>query len=374
MFKSKLLAILMLSSSVGLAFGDSFQVTGSAGTTLKVEEISVFHEPWAMTFLPDARMLVTEKSGKMLLVSANGKDQTQVWGLPEVDYGGQGGMGDVVLHPEFSENRLVYFSYVEKGKGKTRGAVVSRAQLIEQDGNASLQNIETIWEQFPKVTGRGHYSHRIVFGPDGKLFITSGDRQKLDPAQDFDSALGKLIRLNDDGSLPDDNPFQDKGELAKTFWSIGHRNLLGIAFDQDGHLWQTEMGPRNGDELNLNLKAANYGWPVVSEGSHYSGLPIPSHDTRPEFETPKAYWVPSIAPSGLVIYRGDVFPDWNGDAFIGGLASQALIRVDLNGDSASEAERFSWDARIREVEQGSDAALYEVDDGGGGRLLRLTQQ
>jgi glucose/arabinose dehydrogenase len=372
MIRTTLLAAIFTSITANLTLAESFSVTGSAGTSLSVEEIATFNEPWAMAFLPDGRMLVTDKSGELLLLSAEGKQQTKVSGVPEVDYGGQGGMGDVVLHPGFVENNMIYLSYAEKGKGSTRGAVVVRARLIENDGEASLQNLEVIWEQIPKVTGRGHYSHRIAFAPDGKLFITSGDRQKLDPAQDYNSSLGKLIRLNEDGSVPDDNPFQDKGELAKTFWSLGHRNLLGIAFDKEGRLWQTEMGPRNGDELNLNKKAANYGWPLVSEGSHYSGFPIPSHKTRSEFEPPKAYWVPSIAPSGLVIYQGSVFPEWNGDAFIGGLASQALIRVDIVDEDAKEAERFEWGERIREVEQGPDDALYVLEDGG--RLLRLTPQ
>ena len=346
----------------------AFEVEGTAGSKLHATELANFSEPWAMTFLPDGQMLVTERSGELWLVSANGADRKEVSNIPEVAYGGQGGLGDVILHPDFANNRMVYFSYAEKGEGGTQGAVVARATLFDGDQPA-LQNIEVIWRQMPKVTGRGHYSHRLAFAPDGKLFITSGDRQKLDPAQDFTSALGKLIRLNEDGSVPQDNPFQDKGDLAKTFWSVGHRNLLGIDFDSDGRLWQTEMGPRHGDELNLSVKGANYGWPVVSEGNHYSGQRIPDHDTRPEFEAPKAFWVPSIAPAGLVIYDGDLFPDWKGHAFIGGLVGTALIRVDIEGETAQEAERFSWDERIREVEQGPDGALYVLEDGG--RLLRL---
>ena len=187
----------------------------------------------------------------------------------------------------------------------------------------------------------------------------------------MNSALGKIIRLNTDGTIPADNPFQDSGNLAKTFWSIGHRNLLGIDFDPDGRLWTHEMGPRHGDELNLIAKGENYGWPLVSNGDHYSGVPIPDHDTRPEFVPPKAWWTPSIAPSGLVIYDGEMFKDWMGDAFIGGLRSQALIRVDIDDDAAKEAERFSWGRRIREVEQGPSGALWVLEDGNGGRLLKL---
>jgi glucose/arabinose dehydrogenase len=203
------------------------------------------------------------------------------------------------------------------------------------------------------------------------LFITSGDRQKQDPAQDFDAALGKVIRLHDDGTVPSDNPWQDQGDLAKTFWTMGHRNLLGIAFDGAGRLWTHEMGPRHGDELNLIEPGGNYGWPEVSYGNHYSGRRIPDHPTRPEFVEPKAYWVPAISPSGLVIYDGAMFPDWQGDAFIGGLSSRALVHVDIDGDTAAEVERFEWNRRVREVEQGPDGALWVLEDRDG-RLLKLT--
>jgi len=184
--------------------------------------------------------------------------------------------------------------------------------------------------------------------------------------------LGKVIRLNDDGSVPPDNPWQDKGELARTFWSMGHRNLLGLAFDAEGRLWNHEMGPRHGDELNLVEPGNNYGWPVVSYGDHYSGATIPDHDTRPEFAHPKAWWVPAISPAGLTIYSGDMFPDWKGDALIGGLSSQALVRVDIDGAQAKEAARYEWGERVRETEQGPDGALWVLEDGSGGRLLRLT--
>ena len=345
------------------------EVTGNNGTRLEVTGIASFDEPWAMTFLPDGSMLVTEKAGSLQQVTADGTSHS-VSGLPDVDSGGQGGLGDVILHPEFASNRMIYISYAEAGDGGTRGAAVARGTLSE-DGT-SLEGIEVIWRQQPKVTGRGHYSHRLAFSPDGKLFITSGERQKQTPAQDMDQALGKVIRLNADGSLPDGNPFQDQGELAKTFWSVGHRNMLGIAFDGEGRLWTTEMGPRHGDELNLTLPGTNQGWPVVSEGNHYSGATIPNHDTRPEFNPPEAFWVPTIAPAGLVIYSGEMFPQWQGDALIGGLASQALIRVDIERDAATEAERFDMGQRIREVEQGPDGAIYLLEDGQGGRMLRLT--
>jgi glucose/arabinose dehydrogenase len=204
------------------------------------------------------------------------------------------------------------------------------------------------------------------------LYITSGDRQKQKPAQNFDQALGKVIRLNDDGGVPVDNPWQDEGELAKTYWSMGHRNLLGIDFDGEGRLWTHEMGPAHGDELNLIVAGDNYGWPIVSNGDNYSGIPSPDHETRPDFNAPEAFWVPAISPSGFVIYDGDMFPDWQGDGFIGGLSSQALVQVDIDGESANEAERFEWGERVREVEQGPDGALWVLEDKAGARLLKLT--
>lgn len=334
-----------------------------------VEPIAKLNEPWAMTFLPDGRLLVTEKSGKLQLVTTDG-DQTEVSGVPNVDYGGQGGFGDVVLHPEFAKNQLVYLSYAEAGDGDTRGAVVARAKLALSDRPA-LSMPEIIWRQYPKVTGRGHYGHRLLFGADGHLFISSGDRQKFDPAQDMRGNLGKILRLNDDGSLPADNPFAAEGGVAAEVWSLGHRNPLGIAFDSSGRLWNNEMGPAGGDELNLVKRGNNYGYPIVSNGDHYGGADIPDHDTRPEFAAPAAWWTPVISPSSLIFYDGALFPAWRGNALIGGLSSQALVRVEIDGESAREAERYSLGARIRAVRQGPDGAVWLLEDGRGGRLLKL---
>jgi len=354
------------------ASAKSFTVTGDKGSRITAEEIARFDEPWAMTFLPDKTMLVATKPGKMFHVTKAG-ERTEVGGLWDVNYGGQGGLGDVVLHPDFASNRLVYVSYAASDDGgATAGAEVVRARFDTSGERPRLTDVERIWSQQPRVSGRGHYAHRIAFGPDGKLFITAGDRQKLTPAQDFDQALGKIIRLNDDGTVPADNPWQDRGELAKTFWSIGHRNPLGIAFDADGRLWAHEMGPRHGDELNLILSGRNYGWPLVSYGNHYSGQRIPDHDTRPEFEGPKAWWVPAISPAGFIIYGGDLFADWKGDGFIGGLSSRALIRVEFDGENAREAERFSWRVRIREVAEGPSGAIWVLEDQANARLLKLT--
>jgi len=348
------------------------RVTGSAGSGIKIETFGSFNEPWAMTFLPDGRLLITEKSGTLVLMNPDERSTVNVRGVPAVAYGGQGGLGDVILHSGFKENRKIYFSYVEQDGNGNRGAAVARATLRLDLSSPSLDRIEVLWRQIPKVSGTGHFSHRLAFGPDGMLFITSGERQKQTPAQSWTQNLGKVIRLNDDGSVPPDNPFQDKGELAKTFWTLGHRNLLGIAFDGQGRLWTHEMGPRHGDELNLIQKGGNYGWPLVSWGNQYSGADIPDHNTRPEFNAPRVYWIPSIAPSGLIIYAGTLFPEWRGNAFIGGLVSQALIRVEISSSQAREAERFDMGKRIREVEQGPDGALWLLEDGKGGRLLRLT--
>ncbi|WP_407292331.1 PQQ-dependent sugar dehydrogenase [Stutzerimonas zhaodongensis] len=330
-----------------------------------------FSEPWAMTFLPDGTALVTEKGGALKRVDVkSGKVQT-IAGVPEVAYGGQGGLGDVILHPDFAQNNIIYLSYAEPGDGDNRGAAVARATLELSADGGSLSDTEVIWQQTPKVSGKGHYGHRLAFGPDGKLWIASGERQKFKPAQDMESTMGKILRLNDDGSVPDDNPFADKGGVTAQIWSLGHRNPLGIAFDDQGRLWEHEMGPEGGDEFNLIQKGGNYGYPVVSNGDHYGGRPIPDHDTRPEFIAPKISWTPVISPAGMIIYDGDRFADWKGDALIGGLSAEALVRVTMNGEEASEAARYDMNARIREVEQGPDGSIWLLEDGDGGRLLEL---
>jgi glucose/arabinose dehydrogenase len=336
--------------------------------------VADFREPWAMTFLPDGRLLVTEKKGALKLLDVNDTRQVDVSGVPKVAYGGQGGFGDVVLHPGFAQNSLVYLSFAEAGDDGLSGGAVARARLV-LEGGAKLEDLTVIWRQAPKVDGSGHFGHRLAFGPDGKLWITSSERQKFTPAQDMKSNLGKMVRLNDDGSVPADNPFVAQGGVAAQVWSLGHRNLLGLAFDASGRLYAHEMGPRGGDELNLIEKAANYGYPVVSNGDHYSGADIPDHPTRPEFRAPLITWNPVISPAGFIIYSGKLFPDWAGDGFIGGLSSKALIRVEFEGDTAREAQRFDMRQRIREIEQGPDGALWLLEDernGSGGRLLKLT--
>ncbi|HKL82982.1 MAG TPA: PQQ-dependent sugar dehydrogenase [Desulfobacter sp.] len=367
------LALLVLLLSCSTYSESSVKsIDGNAGSRLFAESYAEFNEPWAMTFLPDGDLLVTEKSGSLILFNVNDRAKVSVGGVPKVAYGGQGGLGDIILHPRFSDNRWIYLSYAEQDASGKKGAVVVRAQFIHASAKPKLKNIEVIWRQAPKVPGNGHYSYRLAFSPDGRLFITSGDRQKQTPAQSWTQDLGKVIRINADGSVPSDNPFQNKGKLAKTFWSIGHRNLLGIAFDRQGQLWTHEMGPRHGDEFNLTVGGDNYGWPIVSWGDHYSGMPIPDHDTRPEFNAPELYWVPTVAPSGMIIYNGDMFPDWRDNAFIGGLRSKSLVRIRLDGQRAYEVERFAMGKRIREVEQGPGGSIWVLEDKKDGRLLRLT--
>ncbi|MGD9973618.1 MAG: PQQ-dependent sugar dehydrogenase [Desulfatirhabdiaceae bacterium] len=363
------------------AYADSSPAAGvNPGATLagnksfEVRDVTHFDQPWAMTFLPDGRLLVTEKPGKLKLFDIEKLESGTVSGVPEVAYGGQGGLGDVVLHPRFAENHLVYLSYAESGKGGA-GAAVARARLVlDQAGSGQLQELQVIWRQAPKVSGQGHYGHRIAFDRDGMLWITSGDRQKFDPAQDMQANLGKIIRLADDGSIPADNPFADKGGVTAQIWSLGHRNPLGILFDDAGRLWVHEMGPMGGDELNLIEKGANYGYPIVSDGDHYDGQPIPDHHTRPEFRAPVISWTPVISPAGFIIYTGTLFPDWTGNGFMGGLSSKSLVRIEFDGDNAREAERFDMGTRIREVEQGPDGAIWLLEDGrfgARGRLFRL---
>lgn len=347
----------------------------TSGSSFSITKVTSFDSPWAMTFLPDGRLLVTEMAGTLHLLDLGSNTKGTISGVPKVVHVGQGGLGDVVLHPEFEENNLVYISYVERGDDGL-GAAVARARLTLDDrGGGALEDLEVIWRQMPKKSGDGHFGYRIAFDRDGMLWISSSERKEFDPAQDMNTNLGKIVRLNDDGSVPEGNPFAGQGGVAAQIWSLGHRNILGMAFDADGRLWAHEMGPRGGDELNLIEKGANYGYPIVSEGVHYDDTPIPNHDTHPEFRAPVISWTPVISPAGFIIYDGDLFSDWKGNGFIGGMSSRSLVRIAFDGETAREVERFDMQRRIREVEQGPDGAIWLLEDGtrnGAGWLLKLT--
>ncbi|MGP4904741.1 PQQ-dependent sugar dehydrogenase [Psychrobacter faecalis] len=353
--------------------------------TFTTKTVASFDEPWAMTALPrihnqPLKLLVTQKAGELLIVDMATGVKTSVNGVPKVAYGGQGGLGDIILAPDFATSNNIYISYVEAGTGADSnkfGAKVIKATLTGLDTDAPrLQAITPIWEQTPKLKGQGHYSHRLLFSPDGQyLYISSGERQEKTPAQDMSVNLGKIIRLHPDGSVPADNPFAQNGsDIATQFWTIGHRNILGMAFDDKGRLWAHEMGPRGGDEFNLIEKGNNYGWPVVSNGRNYSGTDIPDHDTRPDFVAPKISWTPVISPSSISIYQTgkyNDFPAWQGNALISGLSSKALIVVKF-ADNNDAAERYRYDMgeRIRSVLT-VDGQVWLLEDGDKGRLLQL---
>ena len=341
-------------------------VRESSGRPFTLTPVANFTTPWAMTILPGSGVpmtniaLITEKDGRLWLVDvASGRKQA-VSGVPNVRVAGQGGLGDVVAHPDFAANRRVYLSYAEAGPGGTAGAALGYGMLELGQGAPRLVNFRIIWRQRPKVTGDGHFAHRIAFARDGSIFLTSGDRQKMQPAQDRTSDLGKIVHLTAEGQ-----------PIGGRFHTLGHRNMLGLAFAGD-RLWVIEMGPRGGDELNLVESGKNYGWPNASNGSHYDGRAIPDHRPGDGYEPPKLWWTPSISPAGLIIYSGDLFPEWKGDAIFGALSGQALVRADLDGGNARKADHWPMGARIREVEQGPRGEVYLLEDGeSGGRLLRL---
>lgn len=343
-----------------------------ANAPFTLTQIADFEDPWAIAFIPDSPFaLVTEQAGKLMLWEQGGEVR-EVAGVPAVSYAGQGGLGDVALHPDFATNRLVYLTWAEEGEGG-KGAALGRGRLSAD--MTRLENFETIWRAQPFVTGNGHFGHRIAFGPDGMLYLSTGERQKFDPAQDMDATLGKVLRLTDSGGVPADNPFASAGGARAQIWSLGQRNPLGLAFDADGRLWEMEMGPAGGDELNLIERGSNYGYPTVSNGDHYDGRDIPDHSAGDGFVAPKLWWNPAISPGDLTIYSGDAFADWRGDAFIAALGATGLVRVDLDGATARHGNRWDLGFRVRAVRQGNDGTLWLLEDGGSqgdGRLYRLT--
>jgi glucose/arabinose dehydrogenase len=313
-------------------------------------------------------MLVTERSGTLRLVSKDGKLSEPLSGVPEVVAEGQGGLLDVAIDPDFKSNSLVYLTYSEPGEGGASTAV-ARGKL----GNSGLENVEVIFRQEPKINGNLHFGSRLAFAPDGTLFVTLGERFQFTPAQDLSNDLGKIVRINPDGSIPKDNPFVGRQDARPEIWSYGHRNPQGAAIQPEtGKLWETEFGPRGGDEVNVPQAAANYGWPVVSWGKHYDGREIPKPPTHPEFADAIYHWNPVISPSGITFYTGDAIPAWKGNLLIGALSEQAIVRLTLDGEKVVGEERIPMGTRIRDVVQGPDGAVYALTDERNGEILRLT--
>ncbi|MDE8654074.1 PQQ-dependent sugar dehydrogenase [Novosphingobium album (ex Liu et al. 2023)] len=367
-------------ASCGAAAPGDKAAPQDAAAPFRAEPVARFEAPWAMDIDRDTGvMLVTERAGALKLVTPDGKI-SDVAGVPKVDFGGQGGLGDVRLAPGQTgttfDRRTIYLSWAEAGEGDTRGAALGRGTIACDRAMAcALQDLKVIWRQQPKVTGRGHYSHRIAFSPDGQyLFVSSGERQKMAPAQDLSNTLGTIVRLLPDGTPAPGNPFAARGAPGDQIWSYGHRNVLGLALDPQGRLWGLEHGPKGGDELNLIEPGRNYGWPLVSDGDHYDGTQIPRHATRPDLAGPAISWNPVIAPGDFIFYTGDDFPEWRGEAVIAAMKPAALVRVAITGNGAREVARYPMPHRIREIEQGPNGTLWLLEDGqesATGRLLRL---
>jgi glucose/arabinose dehydrogenase len=330
-----------------------------------------FEHPWALAFLPDGRMLVTERPGRLRIVEGDGRVSKPVDGVPRVFARGQGGLLDVALDPRFAENRLVYLSYAEPGEGSTAGTAVARGKL----GEGKLEDVQVIYRQQPKVEGGNHFGSRLVFARDGTLFVTHGDRFAYrEKAQDLSSGLGKIVRINPDGSVPKDNPFVGRAGARPEIWSYGHRNVQSAALDpQSGRLWTVEHGARGGDELNHPEAGKNYGWPIITYGVDYSGAKIGEGTAKPGMEQPVYYWDPVIAPSGMAIYTGDAFPDWKGSMLIGSLNPGLLVRLTLKDGQVAREDRYLGDLRerTRDVQQGPDGLIYVVTDSRDGRILRV---
>jgi glucose/arabinose dehydrogenase len=327
--------------------------------------------PWSLAILPDKRMLVTERRGRLRMVGADGRVSEPLTGLPEVYASGQGGLLDVALSPTFAQDRLVYLSFAEAGEGGA-GTAVARGRL----GERGLENTQVIWRQQPKVGGSNHWGSRIVFRPDGTLFVTLGDRfNHSDRAQDLSVTLGKVVRINPDGSAPRDNPLVNRDGARPEIWSYGHRNVQAAALHPEtGELWTVEHGARGGDELNHPESGKNYGWPVISYGTHYTFLKIGEGTAKPGMEQPVYYWDPVIAPSGMAVYTGDLFAGWKYNFLIGSLTPGGLVRLVMKDGKVAQEERYLGDLRerIRDVRQAPDGSLYLLTDSRDGQILRIT--
>lgn len=387
-------ALLLISTLATAQVISPFKITTKIIQTktgpILAETLAQMNEPWSMAYMPDGRLLITEKPGYLRLFS-DGVLSEPVSGLPALTYNGQGGLLAVVVDPDYTQNHFVYFSYVEKAAvqpinpilipdprlGKfvdttditVKGLAVARARLEGE----RLSDVTVIWRQFPKTMGLGHYGGRLLFSPDGKLIITSGERQRFDPAQMMNTNLGKIIRINSDGSIPRDNPFVNRAGVRHEIWTLGHRNPLGAAYNPvSQQLWIHEMGPAHGDELNIVSKGKNYGWPIVSEGDNYDGTKIPDHDTRPKFAKPIYHWYPAVSPSGMAFYTGDLLKSWKGNLFLGALSAETLLRLTVDGNKITGEERIDVKKRVRDVIQANDGSLLLITDEKQGQLMRLS--
>ena len=352
--------------------GDSGEQIGP----FSVSAHGTFDEGWAIAVEPGTgTVFLTEKPGTAKFVRTDGSSG-DVTGMPQVAYGGQGGLGDFAFAPDYADSKAVYLSWAQAADGNTTRAVVGRGTLnCAAVSSCAVEGLEVIWQQNPSVRSAGHYSHKIAFSPDGEyLFVSSGERMQAEPAQDTSNNLGSVVRLQLDGRPAMGNPFIGVPTASSDIWSFGHRNMLGLQFDGEGRLWDLEHGPRGGDELNLVKMGHNYGWPVVSNGINYNGSDIPNHSTHPEFDTPAISWNPVIGPGDFLFYRGDMFGDWKGQALIAALTVQGMVRVRIEGDSAVEMERIDFGKRLRDIAEAADGSLWVIEDGKEGRLLRLTPQ
>lgn len=347
-----------------------------SGVTITTQEIaSGLDHPWAIVFLPDGRMLVTERVGRLRIVTREGRVSAPISGLPRVQAQGQGGLLDVVLSPNFATDRLIYWSYAEP-RDDGRGTSVARGRLNETA--TRVENVQVIFRQMPARESGGHYGSRLVFDREGRLYITLGERQRPESralAQDLSTTLGKIVRINADGTVPADNPFVGRADARPEIWSYGHRNVQGADLNPEtGILWTIEHGPRGGDELNIPRAGLNYGWPVIGYGIDYDGSAQHETSQRAGMEQPIYYWDPVIAPGDMDFYRGSLFP-WSGDILIAGLTTQALVRLDIDGERVTGEERFALGVgRIRDIAESEDGALWIITDEDNGRVLRLTPQ